>query len=87
MSRKCPECLESGSRSHLPDCSYAPNTAEREAFIREHAVELVRSLEAKVRRQAEQLTANAHTIRILKRDLKAAAERIAGQSEILSRRA
>ena len=52
MSKKCPECLECGNRSHLPGCSFAPMTEEREAFIREHAVQLVRDLEEKVRRQA-----------------------------------
>jgi hypothetical protein len=62
MSRKCPECRESGDRPHLPTCSYAPNIQEREAFIKEHAVELVRGLEEKVRRQARQLNSLGNRI-------------------------
>ena len=55
MSRKCPECEEGGGRPHLPDCSFAPLTEEREAFIRDHAVEIVRKKEAKIRRQAAEI--------------------------------
>lgn len=54
MARKCPECCEVG-RAHLPGCSYAPNPGEREEFIRLNAVQLVRDLEDKVRRQAKEL--------------------------------
>ena len=69
MSRKCPECQEGGGRPHLASCPYAPDGPEREAFIRQHAVGIVRDLEEKVRRQALELAKLNHRIKELRREM------------------
>lgn len=61
MARKCPECGECG-RAHLVGCSYGPSALDREAFIRANAVQLVRELEARVRRQALELSKLNHAL-------------------------
>jgi len=49
VPRKCPECKQNSHYNHLVGCSYAPDTADREEFIKANAVDIVRRLESQSR--------------------------------------
>jgi hypothetical protein len=68
LSRKCPECKEGGHRPHLVGCSYGPSVEDRAEFIKEHAVEMVRELEEKIRRQAKDLSSLNHAVHCLRKE-------------------
>ena len=72
MSRNCEECGVKEKLAHLPTCSFAPPRDEREEFIRENAVEVVRGLEAKVLRRSKELAKQHKAIRSLRCVLEAA---------------